>query len=147
MDYCGWGVNRLGYLSSWRDAQLVIEEHKEHPPLPICLEDAVYEVVDQDGDDEDVPKGHGTATEIASTEADAGADDAPRKIAVPTDDEYLAALDVCAKRAEASDDIAFLKQLMKRRMQSNLKRKADASPAGATLRKDLAAERIVELAR
>ena len=140
-------VKCFGYLSSWRDAHLVVEEHKDHPPLPIGLDDAEYEVVDEDEDDEDVLEKHSSVVEIAGVDASVSMDGAHGKVAVPTDEEYMAALDVCARRAEAADDIVFLKQLEKHRSQSNLKRKANASLVGSTLRKDLAAERIAEVAR
>ena len=138
---------------------MCVEAHKEHAPMPVGLEDAEYELVDGDDDEEEHPsagsaEGFPPGVEEASglpqplhEEGETSSVHARTQEAVYTDDEYMAALGVCVQRAAASCDASFLKQLLKRRWQSSSKRKADCSPAGEALRKQIAAEHVAEVAR
>ena len=152
------GGDFIGLVRSWQDAHMCVEAHKEHAPVPAGLEDAEYEFVDGDDDEEELNAGSAAASthgvEAASgfpqpmlEDGQVSSAHASNQVAVPTDDEYMEALSVCAQKAAAACDASFLKQVLKRQWQSGSKRKADATPAGEALRKQIADEHVAEVAR
>ncbi len=159
-----------GLISSWSDAEMLIEHHAPHPPVEEGLEGVPWDIAPGgDGDDDDAGDGSGGGDDDEGGEgggdgddgdeggrarekepmADAGGD-VHREVpwgGLCHDARFIDALKVVEEVAKRTRDDKLLRLIRERQRQSTAKQHAMAQPIADALREQARTDRERELKR